>query len=57
MGNLAGKGVGSGEQPIRELVTCISEGYGVRSYGCKPMGSSVTKQKQDKCVNMQLQEE
>ncbi len=34
--------VGSGKQPIRELVAFIAEKYGLRSYGCKPIESSVT---------------
>ncbi len=34
--------VGSGEQPIRELVAFIAVEYGLRSYGCKPIESSVT---------------
>ncbi len=38
---MAGKGVGSEEQPIRELIAFIVVEYGVRSYGCKPIGTSV----------------
>ncbi len=34
--------VGSGKQPIRELVASIAVEYGLRSYGCKPIESSVT---------------
>ncbi len=34
--------VGSGKQPIRELVAFIAVEYAVRSYGCKPIESSVT---------------
>ncbi len=34
--------VGSGKQPIREIVAFIAVEYGLRSYGCKPIGSSVT---------------
>ena len=41
---MAGKGVGSEEQPIRGLITFIAEEYGVRFYGFKPIESSVTNQ-------------
>ncbi len=34
--------VGSGKQPIRELVAFIAVEHGLRSYGCKPIESSVT---------------
>ena len=34
--------VGSGKQPIRELVALIAVEYGLRSYSCKPIESSVT---------------
>ncbi len=43
-GNLAGKGVESEEQPIRGLIAFIAVEYGVRSYGFKPIESSVTNQ-------------
>ncbi len=34
--------VGFGKQPIRELVASIVVEYGLRSYSCKPIESSVT---------------
>ena len=35
-------GAGSGEQPFRELVACISKEFGARSYSSKPIESTVT---------------
>ncbi len=41
MGILAGKVVGSEDQPTRELVALIIVEHCVRSYGSKPLATSV----------------
>ncbi len=38
------QGVGFEDHPIRWLIVIIAVEYGLRSYGCKPIVSSVTYQ-------------